>query len=264
MRCNSDPVAGSERAGSGPSRRPQGGRHDRRSLTHTDPLPPTGNGCTNLTRPADRRVRVSKTRQHHRGNVSFWPGFLCLTFWPKVNHKAVCRQQVRHNVPATAGRLRHEGGCHFATGCSARYFLTSARKMDRSNTSLVSDAEGQQMAEATESEPDFQLPEREPDPQLLLPADLRSEWVVVPRAVLKFQESWGLRVAVALVVWWLSRDLSWSAPLLLFAWLCIELGGGLNARMRTAGTLRGRVFPDPLSYRTPPLPSTPSRGWQRL
>ena len=120
------------------------------------------------------------------------------------------------------------------------------------------------MAEATESEPDFQLPEREPDPQLLLPADLRSEWVVVPRAVLKFQESWGLRVAVALVVWWLSRDLSWSAPLLLFAWLCIELGGGLNARMRTAGTLRGRVFPDPLSYRTPPLPSTPSRGWQRL
>jgi len=106
--------------------------------------------------------------------------------------------------------------------------------------------------------------EREPDPQLLLPADLRSDWVVVPRAVLEWQQSWGLRVAVVLAVWLVSRDLSWSGPLCMFAWLCIELGGGLNARIRTAGTLRGRVHPDPLSYSTPPGPSTASRGWRRL
>jgi hypothetical protein len=225
----------------------------------------TGSGCTNLTRPADRRVRVSKTRQHHRGNVSFWPGLLCLTFWPKVNHKAVCRQQVRHNDPVTAGRLRNEAVCQFATGCSARYFLTSARKMDRSKTSSVSDAEGQLMADATESEPDFQFPEPPPDPQLLLPADLRSDWVVVPRAVLEWQQSWGWRVAVGLAAWLVLQDLnSWLGPLCIITWFCIDCWGHIKASMRTAGTLQGRVHPDPLSYRTPTRPSPPSRGWRRL
>lgn len=84
--------------------------------------------------------------------------------------------------------------------------------MDRSNTSSVSDAEDQQVADATEWEPDFQFPEREPDPQLLLPADLRSEWVVVPRAVLEWQQSWGWRAAFCVAVWFMSRDLSWSGP----------------------------------------------------
>ena len=121
------------------------------------------------------------------------------------------------------------------------------------------------MADATDWGPDFQFLEREPDPQLLLPADLRSEWVVVPRAVLEWQQSWGWRLAVGLVAWLVLRDPnSWSGPLCMFAWLCIEVWGHLKAHMRTAGTLRGRVFPDPLSYRTPPLPSTPSRCWQRL
>jgi hypothetical protein len=137
-------------------------------------------------------------------------------------------------------------------------------KTDRTTTSSVSDAEGRQMADATESESDFQFLEPPPDPQLLLPADLRSDWVVVPRAVLEWQQSSVWRAAVCVAVWLASRDLnSWSGPLCIIAWLCIEFGGGLNARMRTAGTLRGRVHPDPLSYRTPP-PSPPSRGWRRL
>jgi len=137
-------------------------------------------------------------------------------------------------------------------------------KTDRTKTSSVSDAEGQLMADATESEPDFQFLEPPPDPQLLLPADLRSDWVVVPRAVLEWQQSSGWRAAVCVAVWLASRDMnSWSGPLCIFAWLCIEFGGGRNARMRTAGTLGGRVHPDPLSYCTPP-PSPPSRGWRRL
>ena len=121
------------------------------------------------------------------------------------------------------------------------------------------------MADATEWESDFQLPEREPDPQLLLPADLRSEWVVVPRAVKEWREPVLMWMLACVTGFLLLRELNgWLSHLFVFAFGCFYFWGFVKASMRTAGTLRGRVHPDPLSYRTPPRPSPPSRGWRRL
>jgi hypothetical protein len=122
-----------------------------------------------------------------------------------------------------AGRLRHEGGCQFATGCSAHYPLNAARGTDRTKTSSVPDAEGQLMADATDWEP---------DPQDLLPADLRSEWVVVPRAVKEWREPVLMWMLACVTGFLLLRELNgWLSHLIcLYSPSVVSISGALLRR----------------------------------
>jgi hypothetical protein len=114
------------------------------------------------------------------------------------------------------------------------------------------------MADATECEAEVQL---------LLPADLRSEWVVVPKVELYWVFVVGaiFGAGVALSICGIAfghEGLRWGFPAaFVLSWAGSKvMSMGYERRVRM---LRGRVHPDPLSYRTPP-PSPPSRGWRRL
>lgn len=109
--------------------------------------------------------------------------------------------------------------------------------------------------------------EWEPDPQDLLPADLRSEWAVIPTVelywVVVVGAIFGAGGALSICgVAFGHEGLRWGFP----AALVLSFVGSKVMSMghaRRIRMLRGRVHPDPLSYRTPP-PSPPSRGWRRL
>jgi len=112
--------------------------------------------------------------------------------------------------------------------------------MDRTKISSVSDAEGQQMADATECEP---------DPQDLLPADVRSAWAVVPPVELYWMVVVGaiFGAGVALSICGIAfghEGLRWGFPAaFVLCWAgskVMSMGHEQRVRM-----LRGRVHPYP-------------------